>query len=175
MLLPHSWAKGLWFRAQDKKLNVKLIMGVATLAMMLAGCSAGAGLLTGKENVPQASAVPVGNNLALPPDLQLAAPTQTTDAYQPNGNVAPISAPAAKPAKVALAKPGAGSLYGAAPAAGTTGDIFDQYGISKFKADGSRKSGFELNEELSAAIKKKKRETNPSYGTIGNVGDLFKQ
>ena len=154
----------------------------ASLALMLSGCSGGGGLLgTGlldaKATVPQAINVPVGNALALPPDLQLAAPTQTSDAYQPNGAVAPIAAAPAAKSKIALAQPalkGSAGLYGGSPITAPTGDVFDQYGISKTKPDGSKKTVQELNEELRAAILKKRRQANPSYGTIGNVGEIFK-
>ncbi len=140
------------------------------------GCSSGMGLLTGKV-APQASAVPVGNNLAMPPDLSLSAPDATTDAYQPNGYVAPAGQPAAPkqaPMKMASAAPVSGNLYGtaAAPAA-PIGDVFDQAGISKTKPDGSKKTAAELNKELSAYYMAKKKAANPSYGTAGNIGAIF--
>lgn len=142
----------------------------------LSGCSAGAGLLDTKAGVPVATNVPVGNALALPPDLQLTAPTQTTDAYQSNGVVAQASAPvSSKPSKMKMASAEPGTLYGgAAPAApAPPADVFAQYGISKVNPDGTAKSIPKMNEELRAAIIKKKRETNPSYGTIGNIGAIF--
>ena len=154
----------------------------AMLSFALAGCSAGAGLLDPKASVPSANAVPVGNPLVLPPDLQLASPTATADGYQPNGSVAPPPAAATKAkSKTQLASLDAGSksgasLYGAstAPASKTAPDIFEQYGISKLKADGTAKSPQQLREELSAAILKKKREKNPNYGTAANIGAIFK-
>jgi hypothetical protein len=76
-----------------KTVSTKMIVIVAGLA--LAGCSNGSSLLNSKSNVPQANNIPVGNALAMPPDLQLAVPTQTSDNYEPNGPVAPI-APAAQ-------------------------------------------------------------------------------
>lgn len=154
-----------------------LLLALATLA--LGGCSAGAGLLDGKTGVPQASSVPVGNNLALPPDLQLAAPTATSDAYQPNGAVAAAAKPlAAKPVKqLATAQTAtSGGLYGTASAAAPagTGDIFAQYGISKFNPDGTQKTQTQLADELNAAILKKKQQQTPGYGTIANIGAIFK-
>ena len=148
----------------------------------LSGCSAGAGLLDPKSSVPSASNVPVGNPLVLPPDLQLASPTATSDAYQPNGTVAPQPSLAAKSSaksKVAslnTASSTDANLYGASTltATKTSADIFEQYGISKVKADGSAKSPQQLRDELSAAILKKKREKNSKYGTIANIGSIFK-
>ena len=136
-------------------------------------------MLDPKSAVPQAASVPVGNSLVLPPDLQLAAPTGTVDAYQPNGAVAsatPTAPVTAAPAmKVAATAPAAGSLYGgtATPAA-PAGDIYAQYGISKTNPDGSQKSAQQLHDELSAAIVKKKQQTDPNYGTFANIGSIFK-
>ena len=149
--------------------------------LALAGCSSG-GLLDPKANVPQATNVPVGNNLAIPPDLQLATPSGTTDAYQPNGTVAPIVPTTAASTKTTLAStsktPSAGSasLYGSAGTApAAAGDIFDQYGISKTNPDGTQQSGYQMTQELNAAILKKKRLQQPGYGTVGNIGAIFSQ
>ncbi len=150
---------------------------LVALAAGLSACSGGAGLLDTKSGVPMATNVQVGNTLALPPDLQLAAPTQTSDAYQSNGPVAQAAAPVS--AKASKLKTGtsvaSADIYGngaAAPAA-PPGDVFAQYGISKVNPDGTAKSVLKLNDELRAAILKKKRETNPNYGTIGNIGAIF--
>jgi hypothetical protein len=137
-------------------------------ALVIAGCSNGSSLLNNKSNVPQASNIPVGNNLALPPDLQLATPTQTSDNYEPNGPVAPI-APAAQANQQASNE----SLYDAGAVAPAKLDIYDQYGISKIGANGKPKKPDVLKAELKAAIIKKKRETNPNYGTIANIGSIF--
>ena len=134
-------------------------------------------MLTGKS-APSAANVPVGNNLAMPPDLSLNAPAATADAYQPNGYVAPVAQPAApapalQPTQVASVAP-SNNIYGgtSAPAAGSTGDVFDQAGISKVKPDGTKKTAYELNKELSAYYMAKKKAQNPNYGTIGNIGGL---
>ncbi len=161
------------------RMNIKtpyLLLALATLA--LGGCSAGAGLLDGKSGVPQASNVPVGNNLALPPDLQLAAPTATSDAYQPNGPVASATAPvSAKPLKqvASTAASSSGGLYGTAAASPSVapGDIFAQYGISRYNPDGTQKTQSQLASELNAAILKRKQQQTPGYGTIANIGSIF--
>jgi hypothetical protein len=155
------------------------IVSFGVVALLLAGCSGG-GLLSGKESVPRAANVPVGNNLALPPDLQLQPPSGNVDAYQPNGAVAPINPPPSASTKLASIpaskSPSADGLYGTpgAPAADAPRqDIFGQYGISKTKPDGTAKTPIELNRELGAAIKKKRQEQNPRYGTIANIGAIF--
>ena len=149
-----------------KTVQTKAILIVAALAMV--GCSNGSSLLNNKSNVPQASNIPVGNNLALPPDLQLATPTQTSDAYESNGAVAPIEPAAQANKKIAKASPD----VPIAPVP-VKQDIYDQYGVSKTNADGTPKKPDVLKAELKAAIIKKKRETNPNYGTIANIGSIF--
>jgi hypothetical protein len=158
----------------DMREFVKNIVWIAAAAT-LAGCSSGAGLLDGKSNVPVATNVQVGNNLALPPDLQLATPGQTTDAYQTNGYVAPVAQPVStKPAKLKpTAAIASNDVYGSGAAAPTAGDVFDQNGISKINPDGSKKTPVQLSEELRAVLLAKKRQKNPSYGTIANIGAIF--
>jgi hypothetical protein len=155
--------------------SVSVYLAISTL--LLAGCSSGAGLLNGKETVPTAASVPVGNSLAMPPDLQLAPPNGTSDAYAPNGAVASAAATPAAPTtrkQAALAATNT-SLYGGTPAAAAPpGDIFAQYGISRTKPDGTQKSQQQLNQELADAIRKKKQQTNPNYGTVSNIGAIFK-
>ena len=133
-------------------------------ALAMAGCTS---LLGGgnanKLGGPTDVAVPVGNNLTMPPDLQLPAPGSGTD-YQ---------VPAAPVKTAALAKPKSNSIYGDGAAAPAKGDVFDQYGISKTKPDGTPKTQQELAQELKLAILLKKKQQNPSYGTIGNIGNIF--
>ena len=140
-------------------------IGIVWLSASIAGCSSMSSLLDPKGGVPQASTVQTGNALAMPPDLQLPAPGQTTDAYQPNGAVA-------APAKIASAP-----LQGAADAPmapmAVKQDLYAEYGINKLDANGKPKDIWKLKAELKAAILKKKRETNPGYGTVANIGAIF--
>jgi hypothetical protein len=149
---------------------------LAVSVLLLAGCSGASSLLNGKDTVPSAANVPVGNNLALPPDLQLAPPSGTSDAYQPNGQVASAApaAPVAASLKLASAPTASSNLYGGTPvAAAPAGDVFDQYGISKINPDGTKKTPQQLHDELAAAILKKKQQANPKYGTFANIGAIF--
>ncbi len=135
-------------------------------ALLLGGCTS---LLGGDSNPnkmggPSAVTVPVGNNLVMPPDLQLPAP---------GSGAAPAYQAPAPTQSASLAKPGNASLYGGTAAGAPPQDIFQQYGISKTKPDGTPKTQIELSNELKAAIIRKKRLTNPSYGTIGNIGNIF--
>lgn len=147
-----------------KTVSTKAILFVAGLA--LAGCTNGESLLNSKSNVPQATNIPVGNSLAMPPDLQLATPSQTSDAYEPNGTVAAVN----PQPQNQIANASVNNTGETAPA---VLDIYAQYGVSKFNADGKPKKPEILKAELRAAIIKKKRETNPNYGTIANIGSIF--
>jgi hypothetical protein len=150
--------------------RMKAILIVTAFA--IAGCTNGSSLLNNKSNVPQASNIPVGNSLALPPDLQLATPTQTSDAYEPNGEV--ITETPASPVKVkSKPKLADANIYGSDAVVPVKQDIYAQYGVSKTNDDGTPKKPEVLKAELKAAIIKKKRETNPNYGTISNIGAIF--
>jgi hypothetical protein len=138
-------------------------------AIVLSGCSSAASLLGGGSTAtaPAQVRVPVGNELALPPDLSLRAPTQTVDGYQSNGQVASLSEdPIAAPARPA---PVQQNVYGAPEAQ----DNYAKYGISKTNPDGTPKPKDQLQEELRAAILAEKRRKNPNYGTIFNIGEIF--
>ena len=144
------------------------ISGVLAMSLVLAGCGASRLLggmgLGSSAPAPQAPVVRTGNNLALPPDLQLRPPGTVTETYQPN------PAPAA-PVQTASAEEG---LYAPiAPAPVVKKDIYAEYGISKTKPDGTPKLEGDLKAELKQAILKRKRETNPGYGTVRNIGNIF--
>ena len=135
------------------------------LAAALGACSSASSLLDTKQMTPQGT-VATNNPLSLPPDLQLPAPgTATAAAYQ--------APPAVSSAPLKNTAP-ATNLYGAPVApVQPVGDVFDQNGISKVKPDGTKKTPAELNHELSLVYLAKKRQQNPSYGTIGNIGAIF--
>lgn len=141
----------------------------AAAGIVLGGC-AGGGLLDvagyGKSMAPKEAAVRSGQNLAMPPDLQLRAPSgPVTEDYVPNTAAAgsdPASASAA-PQSLAAATP-------AQPA----GDVYERNGISKFHPDGTPKTEAELRAELKAVYLAKKRQQNANYGTIFNIGNIFK-
>jgi hypothetical protein len=166
-------------------MNLKLFIGIG-VALILAGCSSASSLLNSKSNLPQAERVPVGNNLAMPPDLQLAQPGRTYSGYQSNGYVQPIAQPVEHPASQV-----AGFIDPQAPAGQRVadlgpqniydnqvvnqafpGDYYAKYGISRFKKNGKLKTQDELKHELAAMVLAKKREQNPAYGTIGNFGNM---
>ena len=143
------------------------LSGVLAMSLVLAGCGASrllGGMGLGSSSpAPQAPVVRTGNNLALPPDLQLRPPGTVTENYQPNP--APVQSASLEE-----------DMYSSAPSvpvAPVKRDIYAEYGISKVKPDGTAKTDYELKQELKLAILKRKRETNPGYGTIRNIGGIF--
>lgn len=144
------------------------LSGVLAISFVMGGCST-SGLLNKMglrdSPAPQAPVVQTGNTLALPPDLQLRPPGTVTENYQPN------PAPAA-PVQTAALDDGSNSPPPVA-AAPVKRDIYAEYGISKLKPDGTPKTDYELKTELKQAILKRKRETQPGYGTVFNIGNIF--
>ncbi len=136
---------------------------MAMSALSLAGCSTGL-LGGGGGSAPSAQPqIQVNNQLSMPPDLSLPAPGSGP-------------APSYKTANLAPPPQSDDNLYGgAAPAAprAPAVDIYEKYGISKLKPDGTKKNDNVLREELRQAVIAEKRKTNPNYGTIRNIGELF--
>ncbi len=138
-----------------------------SVAVLLGACASAASMLNGKSRVPQPNNISVGNNLAMPPDLQLAVPGQTTDAYQPNvgtGSDGIYEDGSASSQKVAMSQ---------VPPPAPVQDVYEKYGVSKINADGTPKTAAQLKKDLKAAILAKKRLTNPGYGSIRNIGAIF--
>jgi hypothetical protein len=150
----------------DGSVSVKLVnLSIAALALSLAGCSTGL-LGGGGSSAPTAEPqIQVNNQLAMPPDLSLAAPGS-----------APAPAPRPTYKSASLTPPANDDVYGggaaAAPAAPAV-DVYEKYGINKFNPDGTKKDDGKLRAELRQAVIAEKRKTNPNYGTIRNIGQLF--
>ena len=53
-------------------------------------------------------------------------------------------------------------------------DAYQKFGISKTKPDGTPKTRAELDRELLEAVRAEKRKLNPNYGTVFNMGRIFK-
>ncbi len=158
-------------------------------ALFVAGCSEtdvmdimGAG-----KNVPDERLVRTNPPLSVPPDLRLPPPGQggsdaaasTMAATSPTDNL--ITPPQGTPAGAApdIRTASAQNPAEAAPQDDGTlkGDFYDVYrkkGISLYHPDGRRKTIAELNRELQKKIIEEKRRKNPNYGTIFNIGSIFK-
>ncbi len=153
-------------------------------ALAVAGCSETKMqdlLGAGKDTTPDESQVRVNRNLAMPPDLNLRPPSGEVTEYGEPNKVASAAAPppaqpamdqaqpAPQPLQTASATPPAAS--GAEP---PKQDVYEKYGISKTGPDGKPKSETQLTRELRAAEIAAKRKANPNYGTIWNMGNVFK-
>lgn len=153
-------------------LKQSLLQGavVALAGVCLTGCATGL-LGGGKSGGPNAvQSVPVGNNLTLPPDLSLPPPGQTSGTYQANAGDG-ISGDGTYDDASLDAAPVAPIKRAAIP---QQGDVYDQYGIAKLKPDGTKKTQAELANELKVIQIKKKKQQNPRYGTVLNIGNIFK-
>jgi hypothetical protein len=53
-------------------------------------------------------------------------------------------------------------------------NAYQKFGISKTKPDGTPKTQAELDRELLEAVRAEKRKQNPNYGTVFNMGRIFK-
>jgi hypothetical protein len=143
---------------------------LAVLATALAGCGSTMREYLEKETPAQSAAV--RSDLTMPPDLRLPQPGTTAPAPDTGAvsTEASLTAPppaAAKSAPVTSAAP---------PAAGATSvdSIYTQAGISIYKPDGTRKSDTELRKELQDYYMAQKKAKNPNYGTVFNIGNIFK-
>ena len=139
---------------------------LVSAAVSLSGCSTG--LLGGASKVggpTDVQTIQVGNQLSLPPDLSLPPPGQTSNNSQAN------SAQDGAYDAASLDPVPAAPIRRAPPAQG--GDVYDQYNISKFKPDGTKKTQAELANELKVIQIAKKKQKNGNYGTVFNIGNIF--
>lgn len=142
-----------------KSAVVSVVIGV--VAIGLAGC--GSTMRSYLEKDTPTQPVAMGQDLTMPPDLRLPPPS-----------TAPMPAPAATQA--ALTTPSAPAASAAAPAPVDTGpnSIYTNAGISLYNADGTKKTDQQLREELQAYYIAQKKAKNPNYGTVFNIGNIFK-
>lgn len=163
------------------KKAIGLALGL-TAALAVAGCSETKMqdlLGSGKDATPDETQVRINRNLAMPPDLNLRPPSGEVAEYGEPNKVASAGAPAQPAMDQAQASPEPMQTAAAQPpAAGGTEppkqDVYEKYGISKTGPDGKPKTENQLYKELRAAQIAEKRKANPNYGTIWNMGNVFK-
>jgi hypothetical protein len=151
-------------------------------ALAVAGCSETKMqdlLGSGKDGAPNEAEVRVNRSLSMPPDLNLPAPTgNATEDGELNkvANATPPAQPAADPAQPAPQPLQTASANPPAAPAATPPkqDVYEKYGISKTGPDGKPKTESQLLRELHYAQLAEKRKANPNYGTIWNMGNVFK-
>ncbi|WP_162914028.1 hypothetical protein [Taklimakanibacter lacteus] len=151
-------------------------------AFAVAGCSETKMqdlLGSGKNATPDETQVRVNRNLSMPPDLNLRPPSgETSEDGQPQqiASAPPPAEPAMdqaqpQPAPMTTAAANPPPAQGQQP---PQQDVYEKYGISKVGPDGKPKTENQLFKELKAAQLAEKRKTNPNYGTIWNMGNVFK-
>ncbi len=155
-------------------------------ALAVAGCSETKMqdlLGSGKDATPDESQVRINRNLAMPPDLNLRPPSgETSEDGQPNqvASAQPPAQPAMDQPAADQAQPAPKPVQTAAATPQAQGqeppkqDVYEKYGISKVGPDGKPKTENQLYKELHAAQLAEKRKANPNYGTIWNMGNVFK-
>lgn len=154
------------------------IVSAGLACLVLAGCGETRVqqlLGSGKDTAPDESQVRVNQTLSMPPDLQLRAPSGQI-AEDGQANKVASAPPPQEPYEQASAAPEPMEQTGTAAAqpAPKKQDIYEHYGISKVKPDGTPKTERELVRELREAQLAAKRKKNPSYGTVWNIGNIFK-
>ena len=173
--------------------GIGLALGLIA-GLTVAGCSETRvqNLLGSNKAATDEEQVPEGRTLAMPPDLNLRPPAAAgSDDTQVAESTAPVrTAPATEPAdldavppadqqeETAMAAPAepqpVQAVQPVQPAAQPPRqDIYERYGISKVDAEGKPKTERVLYRELREAQLADKRKTNPNYGTIWNLGNVF--
>ena len=149
------------------KSAVKAVL-LSVTVMALTGCGTSMRDYLEKDTPAQSTAM--RGDLTMPPDLRLPQPGTTAPAPDPGAALssqAALTAPPPAPSAPSTAAP---------PAAGTTAadSVYTQAGISLYKPDGTKKSDTELRNELQAYHLAQKKAKNPNYGTVFNIGNIFK-
>ncbi len=134
---------------------------------------------------PDESQVTVNQPLTVPPDLQLRPPSN--EEPQSVASLPPASqSMAEQPAAVDLQQPqdiaAAPQAEPASPQAqpqqqASTGQPQDAYaraGVSRYHPDGREKTQLELNEEMRQKKIEADRQRDPNYGTIWNLGNVWR-
>jgi uncharacterized lipoprotein len=145
-----------------------VLLGV--MSLVLAGCGSTMRSYLEKDTPAQTTAV--RQDLTMPPDLRLAPPGTAAALPDPGASALPDNAaltapPPAAPARTTAAAP--------AVAGNSAADsVYTNAGISVYKPDGTRKSDDELRRELQQYHIAQKKAKNPNYGTVFNIGNIFK-
>ncbi len=153
-------------------------------AALLTGCGEASFLETmgmGKSS-PDERLVSTNPPLSVPPDMMLRPPSDAGKPSAPPGGDAPGSLAAPRdglsaPVRTAAATPppaAAGNVDANGRPVSSIDKVYIKHGINVYKPDGTHKTTVELNRELAEKIKEEKRRKNPRYGTIFNIGSLFR-
>lgn len=166
-----------------KRAGLIVVLGVAGLS--LAGC--GSTMRNYLEKDAPDQNLSVRQDLTMPPDLRLPPPGTTAPAPDPGAaavaarsslaSSTPLTeAPSLtnKPAARAATTSTTTTAAVAPPANNGPDAVYTNAGISVTNPDGTRKTDQQLREELQAYYIAQKKATNPNYGTVFNMGNIFK-
>ncbi len=161
--------------------------------LLLAGCSETSFMDTlgiGKS-VPDERLVSTNPPLSVPPDMRLRPPS---DVPAPRQQAARAAPPAALSAPGGAAAAPQTAAYSAAPDAPSTAGqpaaqnldprcgkpvssfdkIYVKRGIAVYDRNCVHRKTVDLNRELAEKIEAEKKAKNPNYGTIFNIGNIFR-
>ncbi len=148
---------------------------LAVMATSLAGCGNSMRSYLEKDTPAPAT---MRADLTMPPDLRLPPPGTTAPAPDPGASrtETALAAPASLTTPPAAAAPAAVAKAPPVAAASASGpdSIYTQAGISLYNADGSKKTDAQLRQELQNYYMAQKKAKNPAYGTVFNIGNIFK-
>jgi hypothetical protein len=151
--------------------SVAVMVLLAVSATALTGC--GSSMRNYLEKDTPAQTTSTRTDLTMPPDLRLPQPGTTAPAPDP-GAVESEVALTAPPPPAATRTASAAPAAPLSPATTAADSIYTQAGISLYKPDGTKKSESELRLELQDYYIAQKKAKNPKYGTVLNIGNIFK-
>ena len=159
---------GVWMKSSGATVLLAL------MAFALSGCGAAMRNYLERDTPTQtASTAPIRQDLTMPPDLRLPAPGTTAALPDPGAVDTQAALTAPPPAAAPAAKAATAAAVPAAPANGPD-SVYTNAGISLYNPDGTKKSDQQLRNELQAYYIAQKKAKNPNYGTVFNIGNIFK-
>ena len=159
---------GVWMTST----RVTVLLGLVAFA--LTGCgSTMRNYLERETPTNTAGVAPIRQDLTMPPDLRLPEPGTTTAMPDPGAVNSTAALTAPPPAAAPATKTTTAAAVPADPAGGPE-SVYTNAGISLYNADGTKKTDQQLRQELQAYYLAQKKAKNPNYGTVFNIGNIFK-
>ena len=149
-----------------------VLVAVGVVALGLAGCSNPMRSYLEKDSPAQS--VAMRQDLTMPPDLRLPPPGTTTAAPDPGAYANETASLTSPPAAAAATAPATAAATPAPAVNNGPYAVYTNAGISLTNPDGTKKTDQQLREELQAYYVAQKKAKNPKYGTVFNIGNIFK-
>lgn len=125
-----------------------------------------------RDTPPQPTAA-IRQDLTMPPDLRLPPPGTTAPMPDPGAVNTQATLTTPPPATAPVKSTTAAAVPAVPPASGPD-SVYTNVGISLYNPDGTKKTDQQLREELQAYYIAQKKTKNPNYGTVFNMGNIFK-